>query len=227
MVVQWGLGGNTLSFKLSDLCFSPLPSPSWFLRSPPWHGTRLWYRWWWCCPYQQWKMPSMMWWSGFQGLSSLTVPSQAGEGGSRKDSPELPNTRRKKERGVSFPYVLTCARGIWDSLKPKIGEPSMARKGSLTQGLSLSSYCRHFQVSFHLLHNPPLPLLSSLWVCSHLSFSIHPSPISIFLFPSSCPPCFLWSYLPFLHSCSPLWLSVFPSPAFGSIRCTQLGTLWV
>ena len=166
-----------------------------------------------------------MWWSGFQGLSSLTVPSQAGEGGSMKGSLELPNTRRKhwRERGVSFPYVLICARGLGEACKPKIGEPSMARKGS-HKGLSLSSSGRLFPVSFHLLHNPPLPSLSSLWVRSYPSFWIHPSPISMFLCPSSYPPYFLRSYLPLLHSRSPLRLSVFPPPAFGSVRRTQLGT---
>lgn len=92
---------------------------------------------------------------------------------------------RRKEVFPFFPLCPYLCQRNMRFLKPKIGEPSMARKGS--RKAFLSSYCRlsRFPSLSFITH---LCLHLALWVCSHPSFSIHPSPISIFLFPSSCPP---------------------------------------
>lgn len=101
----------------------------------------------------------------------------------------------------------------------------MARKGSRKAFLCLppAAFSRFPSISFvtHLC----LHLALSGFALTLLSeFTLLPFLCSSALLP--VPLAFSGLYLPFLHSRSPLRLSVFPPPAFGSVRRTQLGTLW-
>lgn len=129
--------------------------------------------------------------------------TKSGWGG--RECEGLPRTAiLEEERGVSFPYVISVPEV--SSLKPKVVSHPWPERGH-ARPFSVFLLPSFSRFPFPLLYNPPLPSLSSLWVCSPFFLHSHPFSISIFLFPSSCPPYFLSLISLF---CIPILLSSSP-----------------